>query len=191
MRLVYETKHLLLKILQPDAAGQVLDFYLRNPDFERWEPQRPPKFYTKSYQYALMQGEYNAALSLSAVRFWIFEKQNPDQIIGTINFHEIQRSIYQKCQTGYKFDHAFRHKGYATEAMVQTIRVMFHDLKLHRIEAYVMPSNTPSLHLLENLGFEQEGYLRRFVQINGQWEDHYLYALLNESAGTSSRFSPS
>lgn len=180
MRLHYETDRLYLKILQPDAAPHVLGFYLDNREvFEQYEPARPRHFYTERYQYSLLQGEYNAAIRLSSIRFWVFCKSDPGQIIGTISFHNVQRSIFQCCQVGYKFDQRFWHQGYASEALLQGVKIMFYELKLHRIEAYVMPDNTPSLHLLESLGFEREGLVRDYAQIRGIWEPHYLYALLN------------
>jgi ribosomal-protein-alanine N-acetyltransferase len=33
--------------------------------------------------------------------------------------------------------------------------------------------------LLERLGFTQEGYARAYLNINGQWRDHLLFALLD------------
>ena len=66
-----------------------------------------------------------------------------------------------------------------SEALKLMIHHAFFTLKLHRIEAGVMPSNAPSWQLLEKHGFEREGLMRKNVHINGQWEDHYHYALIN------------
>ena len=49
---------------------------------------------------------------------------------------------------------------------------------LHRIEAACLPSNEPSKNLLIKMGFRQEGIARRYLQINGEWQDHVLFALL-------------
>ena len=51
---------------------------------------------------------------------------------------------------------------------------------MHRVEAMVMPDNNPSISLLERLNFNKEGHLKDFAQINGKWEDHYLYTYINE-----------
>jgi ribosomal-protein-alanine N-acetyltransferase len=29
-------------------------------------------------------------------------------------------------------------------------------------------------------GFQQEGYARRYLQIDGKWQDHLLFAILRE-----------
>ncbi|MCH2314782.1 MAG: 30S ribosomal protein S5 alanine N-acetyltransferase, partial [SAR202 cluster bacterium] len=34
-------------------------------------------------------------------------------------------------------------------------------------------------NLLKTLGFEREGYAKRYLLINGQWEVHVLNALIN------------
>ena len=38
------------------------------------------------------------------------------------------------------------------------------EINLHRIEAYVQPDNAPSIRLLTRLGFQEEGYLHKYVQ---------------------------
>ena len=35
-----------------------------------------------------------------------------------------------------------------------------------------------SSRLLKHVGFKREGYARAYLRINGAWEDHLLYALL-------------
>lgn len=180
MNLIYETDRLILKVLRPEAAGDVLSFFLKNKDiFEKYEAARPENFYTLKYQKSMLICEYNYAIQLSAIRFYVFLKENPTQIIGTISFRNITHSIYESCEVGYKFDSDFWHKGYATEALLEGIDIMFEDLKLHRIEACVMPKNLPSIRLLESLYFKREGLLRQNARINGQWEDHYLYSLIH------------
>jgi ribosomal-protein-alanine N-acetyltransferase len=118
-------------------------------------------------------------VQLSAVRFYVFLKDDPDRIIGTICFRDITRSIYDSCEVGYKFDERFWHHGYATEALIEGIDIMFGDLGLHRITACVMPGNTPSIRLLESLYFKCEGLLRQNARIQGEWADHYLYSLIH------------
>ena len=180
MNLIYETDRLILKVLRPDAAKKVLCFYLDNKElFEKYEALRPDNFYTLKYQKSVLLCEYNLTVQLSAVRFYVFLKNDPDHIIGTVCFRDITRSIYDSCEVGYKFDERFWHHGYATEALIEGIDIMFGDLGLHRITACVMPENTPSIRLLESLYFKREGLLRQNARINGKWTDHYLYSLIH------------
>lgn len=179
MNFEYETDRLILKLLKPsdESAVQVLDFYSRNRTaFERYEAARPNDFYTKEYHKKILANEFYFALQKKCFRFWICEKKSPMQIIGTICFYNIIYSIYDRCETGYKFDEQHQHKGYALESMECGISLMFDELNLHRIEAYVMDDNLPSIRLLKKLSFQCEGICRQAIHICGTWEDHLLFA---------------
>lgn len=180
MNCTYETERLILRVLRAENAPAVLQFYLDNRAlFEQYEAARPDNFYTTRYQKTLLNAEYNLAFKLSAVRFYVFLKDAPEQIIGSICFRNITRAMLQSCEVGYKFDARFHHQGYAFEALTQGIDIIFQDVKLHRIVANVMPSNLPSIRLLENLDFSYEGLERQSALICGKWQDHARYALLN------------
>jgi ribosomal-protein-alanine N-acetyltransferase len=56
----------------------------------------------------------------------------------------------------------------------------FDQVGLHRLEADIRPENLPSQRLVERLGFQREGLLRRYLDIDGAWRDHLAYALLAE-----------
>jgi [ribosomal protein S5]-alanine N-acetyltransferase len=60
----------------------------------------------------------------------------------------------------------------------------FTTLRLHRLEAACIPTNAASIRLLEKTGFVREGYAREYLCINGIWQDHLLFARLQEAAKT-------
>jgi ribosomal-protein-alanine N-acetyltransferase len=72
-------------------------------------------------------------------------------------------------------------KGIATEAVKRIIEFTFDELILHRLEANVIPSNTASIKVLEKLNFVKEGYSENYLKINGRWQDHLRYALINKN----------
>lgn len=99
----YETCRLVLKILRPEDASMVLDFYMRDRElFEKYEPDRMNNFYTLSHQTNLLKCEYDLAFKFSTIRFYVFLRSNPDYIIGTVCFHNIRKSYYSTCEVGYK-----------------------------------------------------------------------------------------
>jgi [ribosomal protein S5]-alanine N-acetyltransferase len=67
-----------------------------------------------------------------------------------------------------------------TEGFALALDFAFRRLKLHRVEANVQPANRRSLALVERVGFEREGYSRRYVKIAGRWRDHVRLAMLAE-----------
>ncbi len=183
MKMKYETERLILKVLPDTAVSQVLQFYVDNREiFEQFEPDRSQNFYTPEHQKTLLHCEYNLAIKQSAVRFWLFEKSAPEQIIGTVSMRDIRRGLYQSCMIGYKIDKRYWRQGFARESVVQCIRIAFEEMKLHRIEAHTLPENMPSRKLLEGLGFAWEGTKRQSVKLHGVWRDHEVYALLAEEA---------
>ena len=64
------------------------------------------------------------------------------------------------------------------DAVLLLARYAFDTMCLHRLEAACIPSNIRSARVLEKAGFRREGLLRSFLRINGEWHDHYLYALI-------------
>jgi ribosomal-protein-alanine N-acetyltransferase len=67
-----------------------------------------------------------------------------------------------------------------TDALATLIPFSFATLRLHRLEAACIPTNTASIRLLEKSGFEREGYARQYLCINGIWQDHLLYARIKD-----------
>ncbi|MDD5934926.1 MAG: GNAT family protein [Clostridiales bacterium] len=179
MEQLYMTKRLILKHLDETSAPYVLSFYQENQKlFEPWEPAHPARFYTLNYQMTLLAAERNLASRSQAIRYFLFEKQNPNKIIGTVNFYHMLRSPNSSCKLGYKLASGVWHQGYAYEAISFLLPIVFHSYRLHRIEAEVMPTNQRSIRLIKRLGFTYEGIARQSCEINGCFEDHCRFSLL-------------
>jgi [ribosomal protein S5]-alanine N-acetyltransferase len=73
-------------------------------------------------------------------------------------------------------------RGLATTAVALVCDHAFGAAGLYRLQADIRPENLPSQRLVERLGFRQEGVLRRYLDIDGDWRDHLSYALLAEDA---------
>ncbi|HAQ42071.1 MAG TPA: 30S ribosomal protein S5 alanine N-acetyltransferase [Clostridiales bacterium] len=176
----YNSDRLYLRILKPVYASDVLDYYKRNRSFlTQWDPMQSKEFYTLSYHKRKLSVEYSMFKDDSLVRFWIFKKED-NKLIGNVCYSNIVMGNFKSCYLGYKLDKDEINKGYMTEAIKRTVEIMFEDFGLHRIEANVVPRNARSLRVMEKLGFEQEGFSRRYLEINGKWEDHIHFAVYND-----------
>lgn len=176
-----ETPRLVLKQLSPSHATKVLQFYSDNRDFlSPFEPERPGYFYTRQHQKQMLKWDQEALSSSSMIRFWLFTKEDPNTVIGTIALSGIIRGAFQSCLLGYKMAEAYTRHGYMYEALLKVIDYAFEEMELHRIEANIMPRNIPSLSLTRKIGFHEEGLALRYLKINGVWEDHIHMVLLNE-----------
>ena len=180
-KVILESSRLIIKTISPSQAANVLDFYVENKVFfEPYEPLRPNYFYTKQHQRQLLRWDRQGLTESSMIRFWMYKKEDPTKLIGSISLSNIIRGVFQSCYLGYKIDHLHLRQGYMEEALIQVIEYAFNHLELHRIEANIMPKNIPSLNLVKKLGFHEEGLAKKYLKICDHWEDHIHMVLLNE-----------
>jgi [ribosomal protein S5]-alanine N-acetyltransferase len=111
-------------------------------------------------------------------------------VVGGLTLANIRRGVAQAGSIGYWIGLPHIRRGYMTAALRAVIPFAFASLRLHRLEAACIPTNTGSIKLLEKTGFVREGYARGYLCINGTWQDHLLYGRLNDdskSTGAKSR----
>lgn len=109
--------------------------------------------------------------------FFLFRDLD-DRLLGGITLSNVRRGVTQAAAVGYWIGKPFARRGLMTKAVSGVVRFAFEELKLHRLEAACMPSNAASIRVLEKNGFQREGLARRYLKINGVWQDHLLYATL-------------
>ncbi len=113
----------------------------------------------------------------SAYAFFVFRTED-NALLGGCTLSNVRRGVTQCCALGYWVGERFARQGYMFDAVRALVPFIFKTLGLHRIEAACLPSNDPSKSLLGKVGFREEGLARRYLQINGEWQDHVLFALL-------------
>lgn len=176
-----ETVDLLLRPAVPELAPQVLDYYLRNREFLLpFEPAHEAEFFTLPAQRRILECDASARRTNTGSRFYLSPKADPARIIGTTALNNIIRGCFESCHLGYKLDADYLNRGYMTQAVSAVTRFAFDTLHLHRVEANVMPRNQRSLRVLEKCGFREEGLARKYLKINGVWEDHIHMVRLSD-----------
>lgn len=173
-------EQIFIKFLDESDAGTLLRLELNNRDFfQRYTPLRNEDFYTLEGQLARIKEENEKRERDLCYSFGIF-LVGQGELIGTVALSEVERGPLQSCWIGYCLDKYHNGKGYTTEAVRLVVSYAFRELKLHRIEAGVMPHNIRSMKVLEKAGFHKEGIARQNVKINGKWEDHQTFAIIHE-----------
>jgi len=114
-----------------------------------------------------------------AYSFFIFRKQD-DTLVGGLTIANVRRGVAQAGSLGYWMGAPFARRGYMTAGVKAVAPFAFGALGLHRLEAACIPTNKASSRLLEKCGFRHEGMARQYLCINGQWQDHLLYARLRD-----------
>ena len=176
---ILATPRMYLKLAHPRMAREVADFNLRNREIlQDVEPMRPSMFYTKKGQKQYLRMDYKDAMRGSEYR-WFLTLKGDKKVIGTVCIGNIMFGSVKSCVISYKIDKDWRNQGLCSEAVEEVIRFAFDGLRLHRIEAQVMPRNAKSQRIMRKFNFENEGLSKQCLEINGKWEDHYRYSLLN------------
>ena len=141
----------------------------------RWEPAPP-----RGRRAAKLFAEWlRSSRSVRHEKLLICRRED-GAILGAINLNEIVRGPAQSAFLGYWIGAAHARRGYMTEALQLALRHGFGTLKLHRVEANILPVNRPSIALVRRAGFRREGYSPRYLKIAGRWADHERWALLSE-----------
>ena len=151
------------------------------PFLAPWEPQWTTDELTKgAFRRRLKKYQRESRLD-AAYAFFVF-RSDDHTLLGGCTLSNVRRGVTQCCALGYWVGERFARQGYMFDAVRALVPFIFKTLGLHRIEAACLPSNDPSRSLLAKVGFREEGLAKRYLQINGEWQDHVLFALLAEEA---------
>lgn len=106
------------------------------------------------------------------------------EIAGQLNVSAIAYGSVSSATIGYWVSERFAGKELTPTAVALATDHCFFSMGLHRMEICVRPENEPSLRVTEKLGFRYEGLRRRYIHINGDWRDHFCFALTVEDVPT-------
>jgi len=170
--------------------------FLRPPEYKDWQKwsqlRRVNMSYLKPWEptwnihelersYFLKRVRFFEKLSINdeAYSFLIFEKPKL-KLIGEININNVQRGVVQSCSVGYWISEDKMGLGLMSEAISLIKKFTFDELELHRIEAACLQKNQRSLNTLKKNNFNIEGVAKKYLKINGKWQDHILLSCINE-----------
>lgn len=102
------------------------------------------------------------------------------ELVGQLNVSSITYGSLASATIGYWVAERTAGKGVTPTAVALATDYAFAAVGLHRVEICIRPENIPSLRVVEKLGFRYEGLRRRYIHINGDWRDHFCFALVTE-----------
>ncbi len=155
------------------------DLRRRNKDFlSPWEPEWSDAHLNRN-SFKVRLASYNRMIEQgTGYPFHIFAGADL-RLVGACNITQVQKAPALSASLGYWVGEEFTRQGYTRAAIRAALKFCFDDLGLHRVEAAVQASNTPSINLLNDVGFQHEGTARAFLKINGRWRDHEIYSRLS------------
>ena len=130
---------------------------------------------------------YNREIAQDAgYAFFAFDAA-AENLVGAVTLSNVRRGVAQAASVGYWMGTPHSGQGLMTKALRLLAPFAFRTLHLHRLEAGCVPANLASVRVLEKSGFSREGIARKYLRINGVWQDHQLFARLSEDATTEAR----
>ena len=144
-----------------------------------WEPTWPSDDLTRS-AFRRRIRRYSEDLRADQGYAFLIVRNSDNTLVGGLTLANIRRGVAQAGSLGYWMGLPYVRNGYMSAAVRAVIPFAFGTLRLHRLEAACIPTNAGSMRLLENNGFVREGYAREYLCINGTWQDHLLYARLQD-----------
>lgn len=175
-------QRVMLRALKVSDFQEWKKVRLENIDWlTKWEPTRPagmPDVINDRNAFGARCNARDRERHLgSGYGFGIFVN---DIFCGEINLSSIQRGPFQSCYVGYWIDEGHAGNSYTPEALAVVLKYAFEDLNLHRVQVAIIPRNTSSRRVVEKLSMREEGIAERYLEINGEWEDHIRYAFTSE-----------
>jgi [ribosomal protein S5]-alanine N-acetyltransferase len=102
------------------------------------------------------------------------------QLQGQLNVANVMYGSVSSAVLGYWVSPEVAGRGVMPTAVALVTDYLMNQVGLHRVEINIRPENTASLRVVQKLGFRYEGLKQRYIHINGDWRDHYVFALTKE-----------
>jgi ribosomal-protein-alanine N-acetyltransferase len=184
--------------IDPDAEVHGRELFLRHPamgDYAAWaelralsrhhltiwEPQWARDELSRSAFRRRLRQYQRELREDQGYAFLIFRSADAT-LLGGLSISNVRRGVAQAASVGYWIGVPHIRRGHMSNAVKACLPFAFNTLGLHRLEAACLPHNVPSQRVLEKAGFKREGMARRYLKINGVWQDHDLFALLQDDA---------
>jgi ribosomal-protein-alanine N-acetyltransferase len=144
-----------------------------------WEPVWPADDLTRMAFRRRIKRYQREVKNGSGYPFFVFSPDG-ETLLGGLTLSQVQRGVTQSCALGYWMGAPYAGRGLMTAAVRAVVAFAFDTLHLNRVEAACLPGNAASIRLLEKVGFTREGYARRFLCIDGRWQDHLLFGMVRD-----------
>lgn len=174
---------LILRIPRLSDFAQWHSLRSQSRDFlTPWEPSWGVNELTKkSFEKRVRRFRQNAKTG-TGYAFFLYEldASGKQQLRGGLSVSNIRRGAMHACNMGYWVGAPYAGTGLTTKSVTMAKPFIFEELKLHRIESAIIPTNIASRRVLEKNHFVHEGAAENYLFINGKWQDHLLFGLVRE-----------
>ena len=139
-----------------------------------------PATFTKAEGLAWIERQWGRADNAEGLSLAIADARS-DEALGAVVL--MFRRQPGTVEIGYWVIGRARGRRLASRAVALLARWALTDAGLARVEALVVPDNTPSQRVLEGVGFQREGHLRSYLVFARRRADAFIYSLVPSDLG--------
>lgn len=179
----------------PEFSLQSSRIYIRPPnikDYQSWktvrkanrsflkpfEPTWPKDCLSETFFKRRLKRQIKNWIEDRGYAFLIFTHDG--SLVGGMNINNVERGASHYASLGYWITEELQGQGYMSEALNLSIQYCFENLHLHRINVSCLLNNSRSKNLLLRANFTKEGMAKKYLKIDGKWQDHFLFGLTIE-----------
>lgn len=111
-----------------------------------------------------------------------FVIEHRGKVVGQVTLSGISFGSLASGAIGYWVAESVAGNGITPHAVALVTDWAFTKLGVHRVEVCIRPENAASLRVVRKLGMRYEGLRRRYIHIDGDWRDHFCFAVTSEEA---------
>jgi ribosomal-protein-alanine N-acetyltransferase len=166
-----------IRLIRPRDARTLQHELLTNRSWLRpWEATNPHGAVSLDMRFAIRRllQQYKDGNGVPLVM------EHDGRVAGQLNVWGIARGSLESATIGYWVSERYAGLGITPTCVAMATDLCFEELGLHRMEICIRPENGASLRVVQKLGFRYEGLRRRYIHIDGDWRDHYAFALVRE-----------
>jgi ribosomal-protein-alanine N-acetyltransferase len=169
-----ETERFTLRKPRMDDARAIFSAYAQDPLVTRYMTWRPHKNLEETCRIVeLMLKLWDGGHAYS----YAITLKNSDSVIGMIAMHPDGFKV----GIGYVLARPYWNKGYITEAALAITNWLLEQPDIYRVFATCDIENLASARVMEKVGMQREGILRKYIvhpNISDEPRDAYLYAIV-------------
>lgn len=106
-----------------------------------------------------------------------FVIEHEGKVVGQITVSGLSFGSLASGSIGYWISESVAGRGITPTAVALVADWCFTGLGIHRVEICIRPENASSLRIVRKLGMRYEGLRRRYIHIDGDWRDHFCFAV--------------
>ncbi len=165
----------VLREQSDDDTKPFFEYYAKDPEVTRYILATVPTSLEEAH--AEIQYCRNLFYHKRGI-YWTLARRDKNEIIGSVGLYI--NNHHHRAEICYDLAKAYWRQGIMDKVLRKVIDFAFEKLNIFRIEALTLKENTASIAILQKMGFDREGTLRKYRYFKDAARDVELFATTHE-----------